>query len=194
VNPRPVKQPSNRGGHVIKARLFCTVVLTALLAVAIGIVSCGGQATTSSGSPNAGASPAASAGTNGSAAAIHLVLTGGTGAGTFDLKAADPCTFTKQPTTTLWGATYGDGSTPPILAFTLAVDIKVSPAAFTLGALTQSLSGQSYNISTVAGVGIGSGTADVQDLGATAKISINGKTNEGYGVTATVQCNQIQRI
>lgn len=126
---------------------------------------------------------------------IHLVLTGGRGAGTFDLNSSDACVFGTQPTFKAWQAGYTDpSSTAPILVFTLSIQTSDSPPTFTFGALTESLSGQQYNISTIGGAGIGSGSADVQDMGATAKMSMNGKTKEGYGATATVQCNKINRI
>jgi hypothetical protein len=157
-------------------------------------MSCGGGASTSSGSPNAEGSPAApaSAATKGNAAAIHLVLTGGPTPGTFDAKSSDSCTFLTEAK--LWGARYGDNSvTATLVAFTLAVNITKSPATFTLGVLTANEGSKSYDISTVA-PGFGSGTAEVQDLGATAKMSMNGTSKEGYGATVTVQCNKIDRL
>jgi hypothetical protein len=178
---------------LISKRTFRSLSAAALLAVGIGIMSCGGQANTSSGSTNSAASPAASSSpvqTKGHAEAIHLVLTGGAGAGPFDLDSSMPCTYLSS--NKLWSAEGGDPSSTTIIAFTLAVDTSKSPATFTFGALTQSLSGQSYDISTLAN--IGSGSADVLDLGATARITMNGQTKEGYRVTATVQCNQINRV
>lgn len=167
---------------------FRSFSVAALLAVAIGIATCGGQATTSSGSP------AASGGTNGHAEAIHLVLTGGPTPGTFDFNSSDPCTFLTQPTMKLWGGTFGDNSpTATLVSFTLTVDVMQNPATFTLDVLTPNASAQQYVVSTI-GPGFGSGSANVQDLGATARMSMHGQTKEGYGATATVQCNQIQRI
>lgn len=169
----------------------------ALLAVGIGIISCGGGGSTSSASPNAAGSPAvaASAATKGSAAVIHLVLTGGPTPGTFDLKSPEKCSFVTQPTMKIWTAKFDDKSvTATIISFTLSVDIFTSPATFTLNVFTPSADGGTFYVASTVTPDFGSGSAEVKDLGATVKMSMNGKTKEGYGATATVQCNQIERI
>ncbi len=169
----------------------------ALLAAGLGLVSCGGGPAASSSGSNPGDSPpaAATGATKGNAAVIHLVLTGGPGAGTFDLNSSEKCQFLTTSQMKLWQANFSDNSpTAKIVYFTITVDIMSSPSKFSVGASVPSPDGpRMYSASTV-GAGMGSGTGSVQDGGSTAKISADGKTKEGYGIAATLQCNQIERL
>ena len=173
----------------------------ALLAVAFGTIACGGGSTGSA-SPNPAGSPAAvtppAAVTKGSAAVIHLELSGASGAGTFDLNSSETCKFIKNVPGNWWTAGYKDTTSTKIALVGIAVDVEKSPPTFTFNAITGAITGpdfRSWDASTMTGVtGLGSGTASAQDGGTTAKISINGKTKEGYGVVATVQCNKIERL
>jgi hypothetical protein len=162
----------------------------ALLAVAIVLAGCGGQATTSSASPNSGTSPAASAPAGGSGTVIHLVITGGSGAGTYDVSSADPCTYLK--TNKIWNARFGDPTSTTVVSVTIAADTSVTPAQFTFDVQTGSSSGPVYDISTVI-PGHGSGNIDIQDSGTTAKLTVTGTTTKGEKMTATAQCNQVDR-
>jgi hypothetical protein len=122
---------------------------------------------------------------------IHLVLTGGPSAGTFDLNSAEKCQVLTQPTMKAWQANFSDNSpTAKVAYFTITVDVKQSPAKFSVAGTVAG--GPMYQASTI--VGSGSGSAEVQDAATTARISAEGKTKEGYGITATVQCNQVERI
>lgn len=177
------------GGNVITRSLFAA----ALLAVGLGLVSCGGGPAAPSVGSNPGDSPlaAATAATKGSAAVIHLVLTGGPAAGTFDLNSSEKCQFLTQPTFKAWQANFSDNSpTAKVTYFIISVDVKQSPAKFSVAGTVAGA--PMYQASTIAGSDTGS--ADVQDAGTTAKISAAAKTKEGYGITATVQCNQVQRL
>jgi hypothetical protein len=190
---------SNRRRGVTKVRLMNrSVFLAALLAICIGVMGCGGGAPASSGgaqTPGSSPTEGAPVQTKGKATSIHLVITGGAGAGTFDLNSSDKCTYVKEATTNMmiWGVGYSDTESNKIVSLTIAVNIATKPPTFTFGAITQSLSGQQYNLSTVV-AGFGTGSAEVQDRGLTVKISLTGTTKEGYGVTATVQCNEVDRI
>jgi hypothetical protein len=126
---------------------------------------------------------------------IHLVLTGGPSAGTFDLNSSEKCQFLTQPTMKIWQANWSDTSpTAKIVNFTISVDIMPSPTKFTVVAAIPSSDGLRMYAASTFVPGGGGGTGSVQDGGATAKISADGKTKEGYGVTATVQCNQVERL
>ena len=91
---------------------------------------------------------AASAATKGSAAVIHLVLTGGPTPGTFDLNSPEKCSFLTQSTMKIWTAKFDDKSvTATIISFTLSVDTFTSPATFTLNVFTPSADGGTFYVS-----------------------------------------------
>ena len=95
-------------------------------------------------------------------------------------------------------AGYKDTTSTKLAVVSIAVFTETNPPTFTFGAITGTITGpdvRNWDASTLTGVtGLGSGTASFQDLGVTAKLSINAKTKEGYGVVVTVQCNKIERL
>ncbi|GAC1614506.1 MAG: hypothetical protein NVS9B1_23990 [Candidatus Dormibacteraceae bacterium] len=186
----------------------------ALLSAGIAAAGCGGgQAATPS--PGSASTPGASATATstattapapaaGQGSTLHLVLTGGPMPGTFDLKSAKGCqvlsTSVAGVAKKLWSAGNEDLKSPNIAGINFIIDMAKTPPQFTFGALgpfptdpTSTVQQASYDVSTVQ-AGYGSGTADVQDKGATAQMSMKGQTKQGWGVEATAQCYKVERV
>jgi hypothetical protein len=159
----------------------------------IALAACGGSSSGSASGTGSGSSSSSGA-PKGivSASVLHVVITGGPAAGTYDAKSAQVTCSRSAKDKTYWGNQYSDPSNKDFSSLQL---IAQDAAAFSGGGTkfltTITVKGQDLNISDLNGSKKGSGTATIQDSGLTAKVSIKGQAAEGGGIDATIQCNQV---
>jgi hypothetical protein len=125
---------------------------------------------------------------------VHLVVASGPLAGTYD-KTGPKSDCNISPTGS--GATFGDVSATEGLTSLIFTSIEggASPAKFYFQVIfgtypdSQDLEVQIFDPATASGTG----TAALQDNGATIKWTFNGTTADGIGVQATVECGPVDR-
>jgi hypothetical protein len=135
---------------------------------------------------------------------VHVVITGGPMAGTYDGTATKGGCSTGANGPGSWGNAFSNAKAGPkeIGALSLIVpDAKAAAGGskqffvqLRLGSILQQ--NVSYVIETRPGEKNpqGEGTVKVTDAGATGKVGIEGKTKDGVGVTATIDCKSITRM
>jgi hypothetical protein len=175
------------------ARAWATV-LGCLTAATIMVASACGSSTPSSG----GAPPSsnASGASLSPATVIHVVVTGGAVAGTYDAQSATATCSRTSTDKTYFGNQYSDPSNTGFSSLQLIVQ---DAAAFSGGGThfttTITIKGQDLNIQGLPNNDPkGSGTVAIQDSSATATVTIKGKASDGSAIDATIHCNQVASL
>jgi hypothetical protein len=177
-----------------RARARATVLgcLTAAMIMVAG--ACGSATPSSGGAPPSGnSSSSAGNATLSPATVIHVVITGGAVAGTYDVQSATVTCSRTSTDKTFFGNQYSDPSNAGLSSLQLIVQ---DAAAFTGGGThfttTITIKGQDLNIQGLPNNDPkGSGTVAIQDSGATATVTIKGQAAEGSAIDATIHCNQV---
>ena len=135
---------------------------------------------------------------------VHVVVTGGPMAGTYDATTAKGGCSTGANGPGSWGNAFSNVKAGPkdIGALSLIVPDAKAAAAGTRQFFMQLRFGSilqqnvAYTIETRPAEKAlqGEGTVKVSDAGATAKVTIDGKTKDGIGVTATIDCKSVTRM
>jgi len=156
-------------------------------------------------SMGAAASAAApDAGSGASKGKIHLEVSGGANAGTYDVEMKDGGCSYGLAGETAWGNQYSIDTTDPKQFSSLQLVVPNAKAAANgtsefqitvqFGPLFGS-GGASYDVSTRpnASTKQGSGTVTVQDQGSTGKVTFDAKTADGVGLKGTIDCQSVMR-
>lgn len=181
---------------------------SALLPLCVISVGCGGSDTPKSGN---GDSPSAESAQSGAGATtIHLVVTGGEHAGTYDATSSDlTCTYGFAGAGS-WGNQYSVMGKKPTEFSSLQLIVPDTKDAadgtdrflMTVGFGELMKPGYSeHTINTGATLGgvsdnvkkEGSGTITVQDKGQSGKVTFNGKTKDNVTLEGTIDCHQLMR-
>jgi hypothetical protein len=160
----------------------------------LALAACGGSSGGSSGGTGSG-TPSPNAQQQGpiSASVLHVVISGGPAAGTYDAKSSQTTCSRSSTDKTYFGNQYSDPSNNDFSSLQLIVQ---DASAFTGGGTrfltTITVKGQDLNISLMSDPKKGSGTVTIQDSGLSAKVTIKGQAAEGgAGIDATIQCNKV---
>ncbi|HEX6598208.1 MAG TPA: hypothetical protein VF034_02730 [Gemmatimonadaceae bacterium] len=157
----------------------------------------------STGSPSSTAATSdASAGA--SKGKIHLEVTGGDNAGTYDVEMKDTGCSYGLAGEHAWGNQYSIDTTDPKQFSSLQLVVPNTKAAAS-GTSTFQMTvqfgplfgsgGHSYDVNTrpeSSNKG-GSGTVTVQDQGKTGKVTFDAKTKDGVGLKGTIDCQDVVR-
>jgi len=136
---------------------------------------------------------------------VHVVITGGPMAGTYDATETKGGCSTGANGPGSWGNAFSNAKAgaKEIGALSLIVPDAKAAAAGTRQFMMQLRIGSILSPSNVAYTietrpseknPQGEGTVKVADAGATAKVTIDGKTKDGIGVTATIDCKTVVRM
>jgi len=135
---------------------------------------------------------------------VHVVVTGGPLAGTYDATAVKGGCSTGANGPGSWGNAFSNVKAGPkeIGALSLIVPDAKAAAAGTKQFMMQLRFGSilqqnvAYTIETRPAEKSqqGEGTVKVADGGATGKVTIDGKTKDGIGIAATIDCKSITRM
>jgi hypothetical protein len=135
---------------------------------------------------------------------VHVVITGGPMAGTYDATTTKGGCSTGANGPGSWGNAFSNVKAGPkeIGALSLIVPDAKAAAAGTKQFMMQLRLGSilsknvSYTIETrpTEKTPEGQGTVTVSDAGATGKVTIDGKTKDGIGVTAAIDCKAVVRM
>lgn len=195
--------------------------LAVLLASMLLVAACGGGSAGSPAAPGAtsapagatsapaGATSAPAGGTpvapppaGGSATDISLLLSGGPDDGTYEAHSTDLTCSHGLIGEDSWGNQYSDGDVDGFSSLQLIVDDATAAASGTsefqvtvgMGVLFGD-DYREYNINTRpdAPEQTGSGTVTIADTGTTARVTIQGETDDGVTIDALIQCNQVLR-
>ncbi len=138
----------------------------------------------------------------GTATTIHLVIGGGSHAGTYDAKSSDiTCTYGFAGPGS-WGNQYSVAGKKPNEFSSLQLivpdtkDAADGTAKFLITAAFGELMQPGYSdhtINTTKGNKEGSGTITVDDKGKTGKVSFKGKTKDNVTLEGTIDCHQVMR-
>jgi hypothetical protein len=135
---------------------------------------------------------------------VHVVIAGGPMAGTYDATSTKGGCSTGANGPGSWGNAFSNAKAGPkeIGALSLIVpEAKAAAAASSqffmqlrLGSILQQ--NVSYVIETRPAEKNpqGEGSVKIADGGATGKVTIEGKTKDGIGITATIDCKSITRM
>ncbi len=181
---------------------------SALLSVSALIAACGGSDGPKSGTSD---SQQAAAPQSGSAATtIHLVVTGGEHAGTYDAKSGDiTCTYGYAGPGS-WGNQYSVSGKEPNEFSSLQLIVPDTKDAadgadkFLITVAFGEMMKPGYSEHTInTGATLfgsperkpreGSGTITVEDEGKTGKVTFKGKTKDNVGLEGTIDCHQMMR-
>lgn len=192
VDPRRPRRAPTRSSAIL--------VLSALV-----LISCARKETGATDSAAAPPTPSADAGTTGGAAngRVHLEVTGGPHAGTYDAgMASGGCSYGLAGEGT-WGNQYSIDTTDPKTFSSLQLVVPDAKAAaagtksFQLTAGFGPIFGQgatSYDVNTRSGSSKGgSGTVTVEDHGTTGKVTFDARTADGVGLKGTIDCASVMR-
>lgn len=179
------------------------------LVLSLSFAACGGagddpaQGTSAPGAaPAGGADPAVLDSPSG-AGSIHLVVTGGPHAGTYDVPNVDGCSFgLAQPGA--WGNQFTRDTQDPREFSSLQMIVPNAKAAaggtnqfnMTVSFGPMFSEGQTdYAIETREGAPrqAGQGTASVEDGGDTGKVSFDATTSDGVRLQGTITCSKVTR-
>jgi hypothetical protein len=136
---------------------------------------------------------------------VHVVIGGGPMAGTYDASETKGGCSTGANGPGSWGNAFSNpkAGAKEIGALSLIVPDAKAAAAGTKQFMLQlrigsilSPSNVAYTIETRPAEKSqqGEGTVRVADAGATAKVTLDGKTKDGIGVTATIDCKTVVRM
>jgi hypothetical protein len=177
----------------------------AALAVLALTAACSGKEGATADSTGAATSTAATdASTGASKGKIHLEVTGGANAGTYDVEMKDAGCSYGLAGEHAWGNQYSIDTTDPKQFSSLQLVVPDSKAAAS-GTSTFQMTvqfgplfgsgGNSYDVNTrpeSSNKG-GSGTVTVQDQGTTGKVTFDAKTKDGVGLKGTIDCQDVVR-
>lgn len=185
--------------------------VAAALAIGALVVACSGKKessgidTSSTAAMNgAVADTSAPAGTDAPKGTVHIVVSGGPLAGTYDAKMMDGGCSYGLAGEGAWGNQYSINSKDP-KAFTslqlVVPDAKAAAKGTTVFQMTAGFGplfgkGQtSYDINTrpESSTKKGSGTVTVDDKGSTGHVTFDAKTAEGVGLKGTIDCASVMR-
>jgi hypothetical protein len=138
------------------------------------------------------------------ATTIHLVVTGGKHAGTYDAKSTDPTCSYGLAGPTVWGNQYsvtGKKATEFSSLQLIVPDTKDAADGTDKFQLTLGfgdLMKPDYDEITIdtkpdASKKVGSGTVTVQDKGKSGKVTFKGKAEGGVSLQGTIDCAQVLR-
>lgn len=135
---------------------------------------------------------------------IHLEVSGGDNAGTYDVVMKDGgCSYGLADEDT-WGNQYSIDTKDPKQLSSLQLVVPAAKAAgsgtsqFQLSASFGPLfgsGGHTYDVNTRPhqGTQTGSGTVTVKDQGSTGKVTFDAKTANGVGLKGTIDCQSVMR-
>ncbi|MDQ4079730.1 MAG: hypothetical protein M3125_03155 [Gemmatimonadota bacterium] len=131
-------------------------------------------------------------------ATIHLVLTGGPHAGTYDVDTKTRTCSHGLIRKRAWGHMFSDdGAKPSSVQLFIpgpggsAADGETFSFRVTFG---DPLTGPRYEIDRTQGARDGEGTATVTDRGSSATIRIVGTSRDGMGIDASIECREVHRV
>jgi hypothetical protein len=135
---------------------------------------------------------------------VHVVVTGGAMAGTYDASETKGGCSTGANGPGSWGNAFSNtkAAEREVGALSLIVPSAKAAAAGTKEFYMQVRFGPimgknvAYDVETRAGQAkpTGAGLVTVADAGATAKVTINAKTADGVGIQATIDCKSVIRM
>jgi len=157
-------------------------------------------ATTSAGgaATSAGADTAAAAET--SAGSIHVTITGGAHAGTYDVAGTDGCSYNLAEKGA-WGNQFSrDMEDPKQLSSVQMIVPDAQGAASGTDRFLVSVGfgpmlggGTTYTVDTRGGAG-GKGTVKVEDRTQTGTVTFDGTTADGVRLQGTIECGSVVRV
>jgi len=176
------------------------------LTVVTLVAACSTKKSATADSTGAASSSAATSGASAGAAKgkIHLEVSGGANAGTYDVEMKDAGCSYGLAGEKAWGNQYSIDTTDPKQFSSLQLVVPDAKAAaggtssfqmtVQFGPLFGS-GGHSYDVSTRPGASKkeGSGTVTVQDQGSTGKVTFDAKTTDGVGLKGTIDCQSVMR-
>jgi hypothetical protein len=186
---------------------LCSRAVVAALTVVIVAAACSSKEAASADSTGP-ATAAAQTATNSPAGAItgkiHLDVTGGANAGSYDVDMKEGGCSYGLAGEKAWGNQYSTNTSDPKQLSSLQLIVPDAKAAASgtsqfqmtvqFGPLFGS-GGASYDVNTRpdASKKGGSGTVTVQDQGKTGKVTFDAKTPEGVGLKGTIDCQSVLR-
>jgi len=184
---------------------MATAFLSLSLAAVLCLSACGGggdRSEKAAGSEAAGSSAESGGGT---ATTIHLVITGGQHAGTYDAKSSDVTCSHGIAGENAWGNQYSVTGKKPSEFSSLqlivpdAKDAADGTDRFLLTAAFGELLQQGFKSYTIdrqreGSERGGSGTVTVDDKGKSGKVTFKGKTADGVSLEGTIECHQVMRV
>jgi len=195
--------------HRLNTGSFCSHfrALVGALACVTFVVACkGNEPATGDSTVVASASGAAAseAAAGSSMGRIHLEVSGGANAGTYDVEMKDGGCSYGLAGDDVWGNQYSVDAKNPNQLSSLQLVVPNAKAAsngtseFQLTAQFGPLFGEgghSYDVNTQKHTAStsGSGTVTVQDQGKTGKVTFDVKTADGVGLKGTVDCQSVMR-
>lgn len=188
-------------GFVVRSR----AVMAALTLVTF-VAACSSKESGASGDSASGAetsSTTASSASGGDMGKIHLEVSGGANAGSYDVDMKGSGCSYGLAGEKAWGNQYSIDTTDPKQFSSLQLVVPDTKAAASgtsqfqmtvqFGPLFGS-GGASYDVNTRTGSsGKGSGTVTVQDQGKTGKVTFDAKTADGVGLKGTIDCQSVVR-
>lgn len=180
--------------------------LAAALTVISFVAACSSKEGATADSSDAATNAAASADAPAGAAKgrIHLEVSGGANAGTYDVEMKDAGCSYGLAGEKAWGNQYSIDTTDPKQFSSLQMIVPDAKAAANgtsnfqmtvqFGPLFGN-GGHSYDVNTRpdASKKGGSGTVTVQDQGNTGKVTFDAKTSNGVGLKGTIDCQSVVR-
>ena len=187
----------------IARRTANLVTVLAVIAFAAACSSKDSATADSTGAPaNAASVSEASAGA--AKGKIHLEVSGGANAGTYDVEMKDAGCSYGLAGENAWGNQYSTDATDPKQFSSLQLivpDAKAAAGGTSTFQMTVQFGplfgsgGASYDVNTRpnASKKSGSGTVTVQDQGSTGKVTFDAKTADGVGLKGTIDCQSVVR-
>jgi hypothetical protein len=180
--------------------------LAAALAVLAFTAACSSRESATADSTGRSATAAATgdASAGASKGKIHLEVSGGENAGTYDVEMKDGGCSYGLAGDNAWGNQYSVDATDPRQLSSLQLIVPDTKGAaggtsnfqmtVQFGPLFGS-GGHSYDVNTRPGASKkqGSGTVTVQDQGSTGKVTFDAKTADGVGLKGTIDCQSVLR-
>lgn len=180
------------------------------LALSLALLSCGGkdqgkQDTSQAESQDVSEVPtpaesASEEATEAPTSTIHVVVSGGAHAGTYDAKASDvTCRPASFGALNAWGYDYSVRGKKPNELSSLGITVPDSVRAvqgtgtFVLSVGFGDVDEGSYSDHEINTLTIkkGSGTAKVEERGQSAKLTFKGRTPDGVGLEGTIDCQEV---
>lgn len=202
-------------GTIASPMLARTRATTAVLTLATLVLACSGAkgdagngAADSASAPVAGAqasaAPASATPAGAPMGKIHLVVTGGPNAGSYDVDMKDTGCSYGLAGPTAWGNQYSIETNDPKQFSSLQLivpDTKKAASGTSEFQMTAQFGplfgsgGASYDVNTRpdAPSKQGSGTVTVQDQGKTGHVDFDAKTGEGIGLKGSIDCQSVIR-